>query len=1095
MYFKKLEIAGFKSFAEKTVLHFEPGITAIVGPNGCGKSNIFDSMRWCLGEQSIKSLRGAKMEDVIFNGTENAPAQNMAEVSLSISNEAKILPIDYEEVTITRRLFRSGESEYLINNNIVRLKDINELLMGTGIGAESYSLVEQGKIDLVISSRPEDRRLVFDEATGVSKYKIKKKEAMRKLEETDNNLLRVNDIITEVKRQIGSIERQASKARRYKEVFEKLKSSELTFAGLELKAVKGELAMTGEMAKKSAEEEAQLNIELQTQDGRLIHQQQGLQELDARIAEMKNDISVLENNNASHRQHITLNLDRTTDLNNRIDILTAQDQQFAAKILSHQTNLRDLSVQLSQLSEIFGAKDAELKEKETALVLFESNISRLQTENKDLKNKIFELNLKESKTSNLLNENSSALHGLLARQRRLETEKLKIDEENAELLKHMEAVGSEITQEKTRIDATNARLATARAEQGTLETTLKDMDARLRSLENEKLGLLSQIEFLKELRLKYEGMPQAQQGVLEIPGNLPNSNISDLIVRAREVVVDETAHVTRITCDVKFIPFDLEGLEKRITDIDAETQTLRTEMSGKEKELIGIVENARAIEEELQQERFTLTNKEAVNVNLNDNARKIQDEISVIALETKEVTDELRQVRARDEQYRRDIEAIASELSVCDNSIAQNTNTSVSHGQERETILVATTQLKADLNNQKAQEDTLRSNLKFFQEALDQDQRTLDSTRREISESQEKICQLEEESGSLEFKIKVNEEDIDTKTRSLRSQSQMRIEEVNSIDFIQKQIIDLEEKIDRVKESVHHYQMQEQELHFKATNIKNRILSTYNVDVDEMPGPETETGVDIKVLQDDIQALREKTESFGTVNLVAIEELEELKNRHDFLTQQQNDLLTAKESLKNAILKINRNTRKMFLETFQVVAEEFKNYFRLLFGGGEAKLFLIDEEDVLESGIEIICRPPGKKLQNITLLSGGEKSLSAIALIFAIFKTKPSPFCVLDEIDAALDESNIDRFSRMLGDFAKTSQFIVITHNKKTISRAHVMYGITMERSGMSKIVSVKLHDSAKNAAGDKVHPDEIPVARVVPASESASPETALEDK
>jgi chromosome segregation protein len=1062
MYFKKLEITGFKSFAEKTILHFEPGITAIVGPNGCGKSNIFDSMRWCLGEQSIKSLRGAKMEDVIFNGTENVPAQNMAEVSLTISNEAKILPIDYEEVTITRRLFRSGESEYLINNNAVRLKDINELLMGTGIGAESYSLVEQGKIDLVISSKPEDRRLVFDEATGVSKYKVKKKEAMRKLEETDNNLLRVNDIITEVKRQIGSIERQASKARRYKEVFEKLKTSELTFANIELKTIKGEAAVVGEMAKKGTEEETQFNTGLQALDGRLMHQQQELQELDGRIAEMKEEISSLENSSTTCRQHINLNMDRMADLGQRIQILTEQEQQLTAKIASHQSNINELSSQLARMNEVFLTKEAHFKEKEAILARMDADLSRLQTENKELKNRIFELNLNETKTSNLLNENSSSLHGLLARQRRLETEKLKTEEENAQLLKNIEAIGSEISQEKTKIEGMHARLAGVKAEQTKREAELKEMDARLRALENEKLGLQSQIEFLKELRLKYESMPEGQVGTLEIRGPI-DGKISGIIAHARDIAYDEKTSIYRITCELKFISFDLEGLEQRTKDIDAETQTLRGELLAKEKELLQVVEDARKIDEELQQERFTLTNKEAVNTNLAENAHKIQDELSIITLELQDVTQELQAAKGRDEQYRNEMNALSAELTSCDNKITQNTELAAKTSGERETVLVEITQLKAELDNQKAKEDGLRANLKLFEDTLSADDRTLTLARQEVSESQEKTRLLEEETQNLELKIKANEETISKKTQDLRSQSQLRIEEVNAIDFVQKQIMDLEEKLDRVKENIHHYQMQEQELHFKLTNIKSRILSAYNVDLDDTAtaAPEPPEGVDVQALQQEIQSLKEKAESFGTVNLVAIEELEELKNRYDFLTQQQNDLLTAKESLKNAILKINRNTRKMFLETFQIVAEEFKNYFRLLFGGGEAKLFLMDEEDVLESGIEIICRPPGKKLQNITLLSGGEKSLSAIALIFAIFKTKPSPFCVLDEIDAALDESNIDRFSRMLGDFAKTSQFITITHNKKTISRANVMYGITMERSGMSKIVSVKLHENA----------------------------------
>ncbi|MFA5038936.1 MAG: AAA family ATPase [Candidatus Omnitrophota bacterium] len=1085
MYFKKLEIAGFKSFAEKTVLHFEPGITAIVGPNGCGKSNIFDSMRWCLGEQSIKSLRGAKMEDVIFNGTESVPAQNMAEVSLTISNEAKILPIDYEEVTITRRLFRSGESEYLINNNIVRLKDINEMLMGTGIGAESYSLVEQGKIDLVISSKPEDRRLVFDEATGVSKYKIKKKEAMRRLEETDNNLLRINDIITEVKRQIGSIERQASKARRYKEIFEKLKTAELGFAGLELKAVKGELAVLSELSKKSAEEETQLNTELQSLDKKLMNQQQQLQELDGRIAELKTALSALENNNAGHSQHIRMNHERIADLDRRGVMLSSQKEQLALKIANHQNNLADLNTQLKTLAEFFASKEVLLKDREVSLQDLQSETERLQTENKELKTRIFEGNIAESKTNNLLNENSSALHGLLARQKRLETEKIKTEEENAELLKNISSVTEQISQERSRINEIQVRLEEIKGRKTSLETLLKDLEARLRALENEKLSLQSQATFLKELRLKYESMPEAGHGILELR-QAPPDNVSGIIAHAREVSFDEGSGAYRIQCEIKFISFDLETLEKRTQQIEEESCGLRALLSENEKELLSAVEQMEAVEGELQEEKYTLTNKEAVNTNLSENAKKIQEELEVIALELTDVTRDLQQARQNDEKYRAELNTVTAELSSWEEKIVQNTTLINTHLAEREKNLVEITQLKTELSSQKAKEEDLVSSLKMFQDALGQDSHTMTLTEQEISESREKSHTLEEEAAALELQIQANEQEIEDKTAEHRSLGQQRIEEVNTIDYLQKQIMDLEEKSDRAKENMHHYQMQEQELHFKITSIKNRILTTYSVDLDELPpgeAKEEDPAPDIQTRQQEIQLLREKVESFGTVNLVAIEELEELKNRHDFLTQQQTDLLGGKESLKNAILKINRNTRKMFLETFQVVAEEFKNYFRLLFGGGEAKLFLIDEEDVLESGIEIICRPPGKRLQNITLLSGGEKSLSAIALIFAIFKTKPSPFCVLDEIDAALDESNIDRFSRMLGDFSRTSQFIVITHNKKTISRANVMYGITMERSGMSKIVSVKLHE---NAGGKPEGPDKN-LPRVVEKERTAS--------
>lgn len=1092
MYFKKLEISGFKSFAEKTVLHFEPGITAIVGPNGCGKSNIFDSMRWCLGEQSIKSLRGSKSEDVIFNGTETTPAKNMAEVSLTISNEAKILPIDYDEVTITRRLFRSGESEYCINNNPVRLKDINEMLMGTGIGAESYSLVEQGKIDLVISSKPEDRRLVFDEATGVSKYKAKKKEAAKKLEETDNNLLRINDIIVEVKRQIGSIERQASKARRYKEIFDRLKEMELKLSSFELKNLKAELSMLTEMARSSQLEEVGLNTQLQALDNRLISQQRELQELDNKLSELKGEISEHENIVIRNRQHINLDQDRLIDLGKHIDILTNQKNQLKLKIDSHQKNISELSGQLASHHDVFSRKETDCRSKEEGLQGLVATIEACQNENKDAKQKIFDLNFEETRTSNLLNESASNIHTYIARQRRLQTEKIKTEEENSELLSTLQQVDTEISTERQRIQDVTNRCDAVRSKKAALEDTLKQMEGDLRHLENEKLGLKSQAEFLKELRLKYDSMPEAKYGVFEIQ-QIPEGKITGIIAHAREVVYQETTKTYRVTCELKFISFDLDLLEARINDMAGQIEQMIRTMQEKEHELMAVVNELKIAEEELQQEKFNLTNKEAVQTNLCDNARKIQDELSVIRLELDEVNENLTKTQAAEKTQKEALEATKNQIVLLESLINDNHNKVNAAISSRENILVEIAQLKTELANQQAQQDALQSNLNFFQEGLAQDTNTWNLSQQEIATCEQKTQELTAEIAALESEIQAQEAQTEAKTKEHRSLSQVRIEEVNSLDFVQKQIIDVEEKIDKVKEDNHRYQMQEQELNFKHANIKTRILQTFNVDLDETPVTLDETQpLDVASLTADITALREKVEGFGTVNLVAIEELEELKNRFDFLTQQQSDLLMAKDSLQKAILKINRNTRKMFLETFQMVAEEFKNYFRLLFGGGEARLFLLDEEDVLESGIEIICRPPGKKLQNITLLSGGEKSLSAIALIFAIFKTKPSPFCVLDEIDAALDESNIDRFSRMLGDFAKTSQFITITHNKKTISRAHVMYGITMEHSGISKIVSVKLHENAHLKAEAQATPavqiQEEPISEEPLSSEPAAP-------
>jgi len=598
MYFKKLDIAGFKSFAERTVLQFEPGITAIVGPNGCGKSNIFDSIRWCLGEQSLKALRGSKSEDVIFNGTETVEASNMAEVALTLSNEAKILPIEYDEVTITRRLFRSGESEYLINNNPVRLRDITDLLMGTGIGAESYSLVEQGKIDLVISSRPEDRRLVFDEATGVSKYKAKKKEAMRKLEETDNNLLRVNDIIAEVRRQINSIERQASKARRYKEVYERLKGADLKVASLELKNAADEQTVVRQMLKKAQEEETAWQKELEELDARAIAQKNKIQELEGRLAELKDETTARENTNIRNDQHIRLNQDRVFDLKRRIEAVEAQRQPLKARMEAHEKNIADLTAQIDAHRASYAGQEENLKVREEELAATSTMIEASLKENKELKARLFDLNLQETRSRNALTEATASLHTLRARQRRLETEQIKTEEENRELSRQLQGLLAEISERKGVIASRQESLQAKEKEKTAREQALKELETSLRELEKEKLGLQSQIEFLKELRLKYDGMPDAEEAVITVKKR-PATDISGIIAHAREVTFEESAQAWRIRCDLKFISFDWETLEARIAEIGRGIEQGVRQIQERERELLAFCEEARGLSETL----------------------------------------------------------------------------------------------------------------------------------------------------------------------------------------------------------------------------------------------------------------------------------------------------------------------------------------------------------------------------------------------------------------------------------------------------------------------------------------------------------------
>jgi len=1081
MYLKKLELIGFKSFSEKTTLHFEPGITAVVGPNGCGKSNIFDAVRWVLGEQSIKSLRGSDSQDVIFNGSDSKQALSMAEVTIAFDNSNRFFNIDFPELSITRRIFRSGESEYLLNKNLVRLKDILDLLMGTGIGAESYSLVAQGKIDLVLSSRPEDRRLVFDEASGITKYKTQKRETLRKLEETDQNLLRVNDIVNEVKRQIGSLERQASKARRYKEVFEELKAKEIQAAILEKAGLKKEQEEIIIQLASLETREAELLSSIKEEESKISSRQEELRTLEEAIMCVRNQILSLDNSEIRNNERINFNQEKIKELEDSRKYLEAQVEQVESRLVLDREKFDKIKKEYENLRGNIEEKRSFLDNNQKALDNIAFSIRLSLDKISQSKNNIIELVTKTSNAKNEINDTVSRRQIFLARQRRLQMEQAKVNEEKARVQENLERMTREVGElEKTFLNLNH--------QAGQLKNNLEEENLSLVNLNNEILDLEKQVltlesqkEFIEKLKSRYQDISESMNAVIYLD-KIPGEKVNGLVIKVKEYINlsdEDRAYFEpasyKLSGEAKPVELDTTNIENKIVYLKQKIELLKSDRLNKEARLNQLKNALRSLQEDLHSQEINLANKKASEQAINEQFNKLKEEDEVIVIELEEIKKDLIVLEEKLTNLNLTLTKAEAEQKKVEESIITEQNSININSGSREELLVVLTQSKTELEALNKRIDSDVVTLKMAEDTYLQDKDNLANLKAQIEEGVTKKESLTLDIDQLKLQNSQIKEQVTTQNDSLK-EKEARYQEISlGSSGVVKKIENDRKNLDSIKDNLYELQMKNKDLDFKFLSLKERILQSYKIELENISEIPQETALDLGILRPEIEKLKEKLDSYGTVNLVAIEEYDELKKRYDFLIQQQSDLTSAKEALHEAILKINRTTKKMFLETFEKVKEEFRNYFRLLFNGGDAQVFLVDESDPLESGIEIICRPPGKKLQNVLLLSGGEKSMSAIALIFAIFKVKPSPFCILDEIDAALDEANVDRFSRILHDFIQQSQFIVITHNKKTIANANVMYGITMEESGVSKIVSVKF---AENKLDKEKEPEAIATVR-----------------
>jgi chromosome segregation protein len=1031
-------------------------------------SNIFDGIRWVLGEQSVKSLRGSKMEDVIFNGTENIPALGYAEVSLTFANENKALPIDYDEVTLTRRLFRSGESEYLINKTQVRLKDVVELFMGTGIGAESYSLIEQGKIDLILSSRPEDRRLVFDEAAGISRYKSQKRETARRLEDTEANLLRINDIIAELRRQINSLERQAAKARRYKELFDKLKRLETAVSALQIRGYQQRLDNSAlELNALFAQEADDVrSIEELAQEQMRRHAE--FVQLEQRLVEARAKAQEAENLISCNSQALGFHHERIGEFKNRLQAIETEVKELTARLLQNESDINNTACAIGLIILEINEKKAVQADSQNKLEEITKELHSLKTAAQQAKEKILEFASAEVHLNNQIGQLSSELNQAIARQKRLHIEKLKTEEE-------FKVAKNDLTAAGEREDVSHKKFLLLKEEYEQMSSTyascLASCEAikkRMQDLENERISLESQKEFLCNLKLKYENISESSNALVYLD-SLSDTATTGMIVKIDciEAISDADAKAPsrmriRARGIAKPISLDPQAILKKIEDITAEIARSQKGLATETENIQALSGRLNASEEGFRLAEIEYNNLKTKKDNIQAHCKKLEDECALIYVESEDVGCELEKLKDNEARLKEEFAVLKNSASENQRAIERGLEETALKNSVREGLSLAIAQISAEISGSEERLSQMQKMKAVFEQAHSKEAQDLANLGAEENTLGNSLLEREASIRQVAERI----EDYKNQKAILENEEKgFSLTLSKAKDGLKRAQDELSERkniLDAGKTQIHQLQMRMQELTFQQNSIVEKMQQLYKVSPEELKSQDALELQEINIEEtvQEIELLKQKIESCGGVNLVAIEEFEGLKERFEFLNSQQADLLKSKESLQEAILKINRTAKKMFLETFAALAVEFKNYFRMLFGGGDAQLFLIDEQDVLESGIEIVCRPPGKKLQNVQLLSGGEKSMSAIALLFAIFKVRPSPFCVLDEVDAALDEANVDRFSRILVEFASQSQFIVITHNKKTIAHADIMYGITMEKAGVSRIVSVKLAEN-----------------------------------
>lgn len=1199
MRIKKLELCGFKSFKDRTVIHFHEGITGIVGPNGCGKSNIVDALVWAMGEQSAKHLRGSNMSDVIFGGAEGYAPGGMAEVSITLENDGGAFPAKYlnhSEIMVTRKLHRSGESEYLVNKQPARLRDITEVFMDTGAGAKGFSIIEQGAIGKIVTAKPLDRRSLIEEAAGITKFKARKKESQRKLVQTEQNLVRINDIVTELKRRIDALQRQAKKAERYRRIKEELEDLDLWLSSkkflklkddsdeaekvfadaqdtevgslsdleqieteletlklemlekekaLEVEQIKHEelkdnvrrkemelqsLSFEVEQAKRKGEMTENIAQELETRREALAESVEGLKlqttELETTAENIRAEYETKKE--AFDNIHESI-VDLETELNTSrrsLNELSGRESADAARLSSLESQLDELSTR----EESSGQSLAELREQKNEFEgIYKKSVNELEnsrqmqldimkdvdnfqenrdqifanTENKRKEVADFkeELNLVTSRLYGLENLQASfegfeegVKNVMLWHRKRYEATADGGMQEVPEMLPISEVVSVPEDYEVAMEAALGGRLQVLLTENQDLSLGaidyLKDNNTGRSSFLSanaddsqsseqstpsgegfvnlltdvvsapdkysqsvqlllNKVAIVDSVRTALRMRPAYpgwtfvtkDGDTLSADGVLT--GGAQDSADSGILKRKREIQ-DLSQKKEEWAGKLALATTALEKLEKQLKQIDTELEEAKKAKYEQEIRLAELKKDVERSEKEFQNAERAFTRQEEEFSQLSAKKAKLEEDIDALASSLEETRTQKMQTEERVTEL--DEELVSTKLGIGD-------------------LQTSVTDLKVDLASKDQELSGLRRQLEMQEQSLSDVMAKINSVSADAAQNTELMSenqiQLEQEKVALEQQIGEVERFAE-KFSAMKDSFEQESAELkeSEADLLKRRRV----YTDR-QQKMNDAQLKLEQAKMKETYLIDQVKERYLINLAEVAESYREREGDMEQAERDVTELREKLKKMGEVNLSAIEEYDDTIERYEFLSKQQEDLLAAKKELNRVIDRINRICSKRFRDTFEAVNERFKTAFPVLFGGGEAKLTLIEDEEKDEMGIDIMARPPGKKLQSVSLLSGGEKALTAVALIFSIFLVKPSPYCLLDEVDAPLDDANVTRYNDLVQEMSKRSQIIVVTHNKHTMGKTNKIYGVTMQERGVSKMVSVNLDEASEIAS------------------------------